>query len=163
MGSSFNGFIPARRPEEDQSMKDPLTYIGNIFNPPDRGEDYTIFQAIFNIDMLILFIATACGTGGALTEALKQLKALGLTRKPGQDLTCTGAQCYRSAFLIITLATLFGSVVSLILVFRTRTFYKGDIYKKFREDVVESQRDHVAPTGNGSTPLREMEDKATSA
>ncbi|OMO73696.1 Nodulin-like protein [Corchorus olitorius] len=280
------------RPEDQFN---PFAYIRNIFNPPDRGEDYTIFQAIFNIDMLILFIATACGTGGALTvidnlgqlgkslgysahslstfislvsiwnflgrvmagylsefvltkykfprplmltfvillacvghllialavpnslyfasvltgfclgaqlpllcaiiselfglkhfstmynvgsvsspvgsyifnvrvaghlydkEALKQLKALGLTRKPGQDLNCIGAQCYRPAFLIITAATLFGSVVSLILVFRTRTFYKGDIYKKFREDVWES----LAPTGNGAAPLREMEDKGT--
>ncbi|PPS07015.1 hypothetical protein GOBAR_AA13625 [Gossypium barbadense] len=267
--------------------------IKTIFDPPERGEDYGILQAIFSIDMLILFIATACGTGGALTvidnlgqlgkslgypkhsistfislvsiwnffgrvlagylsemaltnynfprplmltlvilsscighlliafavpnslyfasvmtgfclgaqlpllcaiiselfglkhystmynvgsvsspvgsyifnvrvaghlydkEALKQMEALGLGRKAGQDLTCNGATCYRLAFLIISAATLLGSIVSLILVFRTRTFYKGDIYKKFKEG--------VAPTGNGDVPLREMEDKATTA
>ncbi|XP_015574821.3 uncharacterized protein LOC8283982 [Ricinus communis] len=38
----------------------------NIFRQPDRGEDYTILQAIFSIDMLILFISTTCGVGGAL-------------------------------------------------------------------------------------------------
>ncbi|TYI10895.1 hypothetical protein ES332_A09G172200v1 [Gossypium tomentosum] len=88
-------------------------------------------------------------------EALKQMEALGLERKAGQDLTCNGATCYRLAFLIISAATLLGSIVSLILVFRTRTFYKGDIYKKFKEG--------VAPTGNGDVPLREMEDKVTTA
>lgn len=282
--------VPVRPAE---STIRPLACIKTIFNPPERGEDYGILQAIFSIDMLILFIATACGTGGALTvidnlgqlgksldypehsistfislvsiwnflgrvlagylseialtnynfprplmltlvillscighlliafavpnslyfasvmtgfclgaqlpllyaiiselfglkhystmynvgsvsspvgsyifnvrvaghfydkEALKQMEALGFERKPGQDLTCNGATCYRLALLIISAATLFGSIVSLILVFRTRTFYKGDIYKKFKEG--------VAPTGNGDVPLREMEDKATTA
>ncbi|KAK8553852.1 hypothetical protein V6N13_072784 [Hibiscus sabdariffa] len=268
----------------------PLACIKTIFSPPERGEDYGILQAIFSIDMLVLFIATACGTGGALTvidnlgqlgkslgypthsistfislvsmwnflgrvsagylseialtkynfprplmlslvillscvghlliafavpnslyfasvmtgfclgaqlpllcaiiselfglkhystmynvgsvsspvgsyifnvriagrlydkEALKQMEALGLKRRPGQDLTCNGAACYRLAFIIISAATLFGSIVSLIMVFRTRAFYRGDIYKKFKGGVV--------PTGHGDVPLREMEDKA---
>ncbi|KAI4382697.1 hypothetical protein MLD38_008628 [Melastoma candidum] len=37
------------------------------FRPPNRGEDYTILQALFSIDMLILFLATICGVGGTLT------------------------------------------------------------------------------------------------
>ncbi|XVE61640.1 hypothetical protein DITRI_Ditri06bG0056900 [Diplodiscus trichospermus] len=289
---------PAVAATPAEATEAPFVCIKNMFNPPDRGEDYTILQAIFSIDMLIIFVATACGTGGALTvidnlgqlgkswgyptnsistfislvsiwnflgrvlagylseivltkysfprplmltfvillscvghlliafavpnslyfasvmtgfclgaqlpllcaiiselfglkrystmynvgsvsspvgsyifnvrvaghlydkEALKQMEALGLTRKPGKDLTCSGAKCYRLAFLIITAATLFGSIVSLILVFRTRTFYRSDIYKKFKDEVVESQID-VAPTGNGAVPLREIEDKAT--
>ncbi|KAL4339170.1 hypothetical protein GQ457_08G018970 [Hibiscus cannabinus] len=268
----------------------PFAWIKTIFSPPERGEDYGILQAIFSIDMLVLFIATACGTGGALTvidnlgqlgkslgypthsistfislvsiwnflgrvsagylseivltkynfprplmltlvillscvghlliafavpnslyfasvmtgfclgaqlpllcaiiselfglkhystmynvgsvsspvgsyifnvriagrlydkEALKQMEALVLKRRPGQDLTCNGAACYRLAFIIISAATLFGSIVSLIMVFRTRAFYRGDIYKKFKGSVVA--------TGNGDVPLREMEDKA---
>ncbi|XP_022766129.1 uncharacterized protein LOC111311019 [Durio zibethinus] len=290
-----NPLAVPERPAE--TTKEPFACIKNIFKPPERGEDYTILQAIFSTDMLILFIATACGTGGALTvfdnlgqlgkslgypthsistfislvsiwnflgrvlagylseivltkynfprplmltfvillscvghlliafavpnslyfasvmtgfclgaqlpllcaiiselfglkhystmynvgsvsspvgsyifnvrvaghlydkEALKQMEALGLGRKPGQDLTCSGAICYRLAFLIITAASLFGSIVSLILVFRTRTFYKGDIYKKFQEEV-ESQID-VAATANGVVPLREMGDRTT--
>lgn len=243
----------------------------NMFKPPDRGEDYTIPQALFSIDMLILFIATTCGVGGTLTaidnlgqignslgyprqsittfvslvsiwnylgravagfasehlltkykfprplmltlvlfiscsghlliafgipnslyfasviigfcfgaqwplifaiiseifglkyystlynfggvaspvgsyilnvliagkfydkEALKQLAERGLNRGDVQELTCSGTTCFKTAFLVITAATLFGTVVSLILVVRTRKFYCGDIYKRFRE------------------------------
>lgn len=43
-----------------------LTVKGAL-NPPARGEDYTIFQALFSIDMIVLFLATICGIGGTLT------------------------------------------------------------------------------------------------
>ncbi|XP_057438255.1 protein NUCLEAR FUSION DEFECTIVE 4-like [Lotus japonicus] len=47
-----------------------------IFKPPNRGEDYTILQALFSIDMLILFIATTFGVGGTLT-AIDNLGQIG--------------------------------------------------------------------------------------
>ncbi|XP_010517258.1 PREDICTED: protein NUCLEAR FUSION DEFECTIVE 4-like [Camelina sativa] len=47
-----------------------------IFNPPERGDDYTILQALFSIDMLILFLATICGVGGTLT-AIDNLGQIG--------------------------------------------------------------------------------------
>ncbi|KAK6933432.1 Major facilitator superfamily [Dillenia turbinata] len=242
------------------------------FRPPDRGEDFTILQALFSLDMLILFFATICGVGGTLTaidnlgqigtslgyptrsistfvslvsiwnylgrvvagfvseyfmakykiprplmltlilclscvghlliafavpnslyfasviigfcfgaqwpllfaiiseifglkyystlynfgsvaspigsyilnvrvtghlydrEAEKQMKALGLTRKPGEDLNCVGSQCFRLSFFIITAATVLGALVSVVLVLRTKKFYKSDIYAKFKEE-----------------------------
>ncbi|KAL9318197.1 hypothetical protein ACSQ67_014714 [Phaseolus vulgaris] len=65
-------------------------------------------------------------------EALKQLGMKGLTRQNGKDLTCLGVQCFKTAFIIITASTLVGCFVSFILVLRTRKFYQGDIYEKFR-------------------------------
>ncbi|XP_020239893.1 protein NUCLEAR FUSION DEFECTIVE 4 [Cajanus cajan] len=272
--------------------------LKNIFKPPQRGEDYTIFQALFSIDMLILFIATVFGVGGTLTaldnlgqignslgypkkslttfvslvsiwnylgrassgfaseylltkyrfprplmltlvmllscvghlliafgipnslyfasviigfcfgalwplmfaiiseifglkyystlynfgavaspvgsyilnvkvtgylydkEALKQLEMKGLMRQKGKDLTCMGVQCYKMAFIIITASTLIGCFVSFILVLRTRKFYKGDIYEKFR---VELENAESVPTfsSTGTTTNRAEEpDKA---
>ncbi|CAL0320821.1 unnamed protein product [Lupinus luteus] len=243
----------------------------NIFSPPERGEDYTILQALFSIDMIILFVATTCGVGGTLTaidnlgqigtslgypktsistfvslvsiwnylgrvfsgfvsehiltkykfprtvmltltlllscvghiliafdvpnglyaasviigfcfgaqwslvfaiiselfglkyyatlynfggvaspiglyvlnvrvtghlydkEAMRQLVASGFKRKVGQELNCVGASCFKLSFIIITAVTIFGAIVSLILVARTIKFYKGDIYKRYKE------------------------------
>ncbi|XP_057427269.1 uncharacterized protein LOC130720619 [Lotus japonicus] len=259
--------------------EDSAKWWQNVFTPPKRGEDYTILQALFSIDMLILFIACICGVGGTLTaidnlgqigtalrcpkksistfvslvsiwnyagrvfsgfvsehvltkykfprplmltlilflscvghiliafdvpnglyvasviigfcfgaqwpllfaiiselfglkyyatlynfgsaasplglyvlnvkitghlydkEAKKQLAALGLQRKEGHELNCVGVDCFKLSFIIITAATFFGALVSLILVARTRKFYKGDIYKRYSEEatVVEAE------------------------
>ncbi|XP_057520689.1 protein NUCLEAR FUSION DEFECTIVE 4-like [Amaranthus tricolor] len=66
-------------------------------------------------------------------EGIRQLEALGLTRKHGEELRCYGVKCYQLAYFIITAATFFTALVSLILVARTRKFYKGDIYKRFQQ------------------------------
>lgn len=251
----------------------------NVFHPPVRGEDYTILQALFSIDMLILFLSVICGIGGTLTaidnlgqigtslgypkrtistfvslvsiwnylgriasgfgseyilknykiprplvltfillfscvghlliafgvpnglyfasiiigfcfgaqwpllfaiiseifglkyystlynfgsvaspiggyilnvrvtgflydrEAKRQMEALGEMRKVGEELNCIGVECFRLAFLIIAGTTLIGMFVSLLLVARTRSFYKTDIYSKFRETNEEKKGD----------------------
>ncbi|KAK3226612.1 hypothetical protein Dsin_006474 [Dipteronia sinensis] len=271
--------------------------LKSIFKQPERGEDYAILQAIFSIDMLILFTATTCGVGGALTTidnlgqiakslgypthtignfislisiwnflgrvlaglaseillikykcprpllltlvilvscighlliafgvpnslyfssiiigfclgaelsltvaiiseifglkhystlynvgsisspvgsyifnvrvagrlydraALKQMEALGLTRKAGKGLTCTGVQCYKMVFIIISAATLFGCLVSSVLVLRTEKFYKGDTYQKFREEGLIKESDLVLAE-NRVVESKETEAKA---
>ncbi|KAL8159859.1 hypothetical protein V2J09_001396 [Rumex salicifolius] len=83
-------------------------------------------------------------------EALRQLAARGLTRKEGQELTCDGVSCFKKAELIITAVTAAAVLVSLVLVVRTRKFYKGDIYERFRK--VEN----AVVVEGGGTAVEEM-------
>ncbi|XP_072986700.1 protein NUCLEAR FUSION DEFECTIVE 4-like [Typha latifolia] len=64
-------------------------------------------------------------------EAAKQNR--GVVGKARDDLTCMGVQCFKLSFLIITAVTVLGAIVSLVLVWRTRKFYQGDIYAKFKD------------------------------
>ena len=72
-------------------------------------------------------------------EGLRQLVALGVRRKHGEEFHCYGVKCYQLAYLIITGATFVTAIVSLILVARTRKYYKGDIYKRFQTEGDENK------------------------
>ncbi|CAN6309833.1 unnamed protein product [Urochloa humidicola] len=253
---------PAAAEEDDSSS---TTCFQDVFRPPARGQDYTILQALFSVDMLVLFVATICGVGGTLTAVdnmgqigqslgypqrsittfvslvsiwnyagrvvsgfaseyvlarykvprplvltavlllacvghaliafgvsnglyaasvilgfcfgaqwpllfaiisevfgLKYYSTLynfGAVASPvgsyilnvriagkmydrealrqggrkGKDLTCIGVRCFKESFLIITGVTMLGALVSLVLAWRTRKFYQGDLYGQFRE------------------------------
>ncbi|RCV09894.1 hypothetical protein SETIT_2G066400v2 [Setaria italica] len=72
---------------------------------------------------------------------------------------CLGVECFKRSFLIITAATVVGAAVSLVLVWRTWGFYKGDIYARFREEAAgggegRGQVDGRLPVGQ---PRRRVE------
>lgn len=72
-------------------------------------------------------------------EALKELTKKGLDRTAVKELVCMGRHCYRLSFIILACVCCFGAFASLILVIRTREFYNGDIYKKFRDEAQVTQ------------------------
>ncbi|KAG2631077.1 hypothetical protein PVAP13_3KG571700 [Panicum virgatum] len=61
----------------------------------------------------------------------------GLRRRRGRGragvTTCIGVRCYRESFLVITAVTVAAAVAAAALAWRTREFYAGDIYAKFKE------------------------------
>ncbi|MCO5571819.1 hypothetical protein L7F22_025567 [Adiantum nelumboides] len=88
-------------------------------------------------------------------EATKQNAAMHLLAQaaapaPGAvdgDFKCIGSECFRMSFLIMTMVSAFASLVSTLLVLRTRKFYSQDIYSKFNvkpDEEIEHRGDLVS-------------------
>ncbi|XP_071706776.1 protein NUCLEAR FUSION DEFECTIVE 4 [Rutidosis leptorrhynchoides] len=83
-------------------------------------------------------------------EALKELAKKGLDRKGVKELVCMGSHCYRLSFIILACVCCFGAISSLILVIRTREYYKGDIYEKFRNEGDQVTQVKTSQDGNNT-------------
>ncbi|XP_061339926.1 protein NUCLEAR FUSION DEFECTIVE 4-like [Gastrolobium bilobum] len=128
-------------------------YVASVIIGFSYGALLLLFTAIISELFGLKYFATLSNSVGLVTplgsyifnvkvtgflydrEAKKQLKKHDREFVKGMELTCIGTECYKLPFIIMASVTLFGALVSLILVMRTRKFYKCDIYnKKFIED-----------------------------
>ncbi|KAI3676966.1 hypothetical protein L1987_86582 [Smallanthus sonchifolius] len=66
-------------------------------------------------------------------EAMKVLERSGLDRSSVKELVCIGKACYKWSFMMLGGVCCIGALATLVLVTRTREFYNGDIYSKFKE------------------------------
>ncbi|GLJ51528.1 hypothetical protein SUGI_1095200 [Cryptomeria japonica] len=106
-----------------------LAIISELFGLKYYATLYNFGAAASPVGSYLLSVKVA----GALydREARKQL----LLQAPNSShniLTCMGHECFRLSFIIMTFVSLFGALISAILVVRTRKFYRSDIYSKFR-------------------------------
>ncbi|KAG2674455.1 hypothetical protein I3760_13G136400 [Carya illinoinensis] len=65
-------------------------------------------------------------------EAIKDVIAQGKDPALVKDPVCEGSHCFRLSFSILALISFIGALISLKFASRTREFYRGDLYKKFR-------------------------------
>ncbi|KAE8037451.1 hypothetical protein FH972_010038 [Carpinus fangiana] len=84
-------------------------------------------------------------------EAAKDLPP-GIDPSTVKDLSCTGHHCFRVSFSILASIAFIGAIISLQFARRTRDFYKGDIYKRFR--VQRLSRGDTYKRFNGETYMK---------
>ncbi|XP_066359327.1 protein NUCLEAR FUSION DEFECTIVE 4-like [Miscanthus floridulus] len=87
-------------------------------------------------------------------EAARQ-GAVVVPGKASGGVTCVGKRCYRESFLVVAAVTVAAAAVALALAWRTRAFYAGDIYARFKEG--------ATGTGASGNRVRVGEDEDASA
>jgi hypothetical protein len=105
-----------------------------------------------------------CGTASPLASYVLNVRVAGRmydreAARQGNGVTCIGVRCYRESFLVITAVTVAAAVVTLALAWRTREFYAGDIYAKFKAGTTCSSGGGANAIAGGDKVELEVEPK----
>ncbi|CAB4313252.1 unnamed protein product [Prunus armeniaca] len=73
-----------------------------------------------------------------LTQPMYHLEAKRLNMVVDGNLVCKGTTCFRGSFMIVAAVLVLGALASYVLARRTAKFYKGDVYKKFKDGKYKS-------------------------
>lgn len=107
----------------------------------------TLFNCAQLISPLGSFLLNAKLTKSLyLKEATKDLIAKGVDTSSVKDPTCIGHHCFRLSFSILAMVAFFGAFAALILSKRTKEFYEGDIYRKYRVEEDEAYKRYKGET-----------------
>ncbi|CAJ1953263.1 unnamed protein product [Sphenostylis stenocarpa] len=68
----------SQAPHTGQFVQEKVSCWENIFSPPERGEDHTILQATFSLDMVLLLLTSICSLGSYQTM-VNNLSQIGIS------------------------------------------------------------------------------------
>lgn len=70
------------------------------------------------------------------------------------NLICSGEECFKDSFTVLASVAILGAFVSQILMERTKKFYEGDIYNKFRGPAESSTEEHTSSSCASASSVR---------
>ncbi|GAB4845550.1 hypothetical protein Ancab_038955 [Ancistrocladus abbreviatus] len=116
-------------------------YTGSVLVGVCYGSQWslmpTITSEIFGVaDMGTIFnMITIAGPIGSYILSVRVVGYIYDREATGEGNTCTGVHCFMLSFIIMASVTLIGSVVAIVLFFRTKDFYKQVVFRRLKHAV----------------------------
>ncbi|KAG2631074.1 protein NUCLEAR FUSION DEFECTIVE 4-like [Panicum virgatum] len=107
-----------------------LAIISELFGLKHYSTLYNVGNVASPVGSYILNVRVA---GRMYDREAARQGAVAAAAAGTKGVTCVGTRCYRESFLVVAAVTVGAAAVTLALAWRTRAFYGGDIYARFKE------------------------------